>query len=163
MYGKLFLICTQKSVEQKLQNLLAFPIAICIWCITSYVVLLLDIPYNAYVMCFILLCLLVVLLIKCRNKIQGDLVRNIIVSCIYVVGFVCLATSGLLYIQLTEDSYYFISQYAEIITNMQSLNPDYCSMLMSWTGISPALINSLPIMMGFETMYGIHHIIMLSL
>lgn len=162
LYGKLFLICTQKSVEQKLQNLLAFPIAICIWCITSYVVLLLDIPYNAYVMCFILLCLLVVLLIKCRNKIQGDLVRNIIVSCIYVVGFACLATSGLLYIQLTEDSYYFISQYAEIITNMQSLNPDYCSMLMSWTGISPALINSLPIMMGFETMYGIHHIIMLS-
>ena len=46
--------------------------------------------------------------------------------------------------------------------NCAGLNADYCSKYMMWTGIGPALINSLAIMAGFETIYGIHHMLIIS-
>ena len=46
--------------------------------------------------------------------------------------------------------------------NFSGFNADYCSKYMMWTGLAPALINALAIMAGFETIYGIHHMLMIS-
>ena len=83
-------------------------------------------------------------------------------SGMFALGLACLFVSGLFFIHLTEDSYYFISQYAEILTNTEALDPSYCSFYMSSTGIAGSLVNSLAIICGFETIYGIHHMIMFS-
>lgn len=162
LYGKILLRKMCHSSRAILQNFLAIPIGISIWIIISYVMLFVNIPYKLWnVVAFAILILLVVCLKK-REQDENIDILEILEAMLYVVGLSCFVTSGLPFIHLTEDSYYFVSQYSQIIVNSLGLNADYCSKYMMWTGVGPALINALAIMVGVETIYGIHHMLMIS-
>lgn len=162
LYGKILLIKMSNLRSTLLQNFLALPIGISVGIIVSYVILFLNIPYVRWTVISLVILILVFAIFKGKERIEKHDIFETIEAMFYVVGLSCFATSGLPFLHLTEDSYYFISQYGQIIVNCAGLNADYCSKYMMWTGIGPALINSLAIMAGFETIYGIHHMLIIS-
>lgn len=162
LYGKILLKKMCRFCGPILRNLLAIPVGVSVWVAASYVILLLNIPYKSWTVICPIIFVLALVCLKKREPIEKEDLFETMESLLYVVGFSCFATSGLPFLHLTEDSYYFVSQYSQIIMNFSGFNADYCSKYMMWTGLAPALINALAIMAGFETIYGIHHMLMIS-
>ena len=127
LYGKILLIKMSNLRSTLLQNFLALPIGISVGIIVSYVILFLNIPYVRWTVISLVILILVFAIFKGKERIEKHDIFETIEAMFYVVGLSCFATSGLPFLHLTEDSYYFISQYGQIIVNCAGLNADYCS------------------------------------
>lgn len=143
-------------------GLLAFPVGAALWSTLSYLVLLLNIPYTAFIMFLAVFIFMGATAFIHRKKIRmidgGKITRQFL----YAVGAAEIGTTGLLFTTMSSDSYHFVMQFGEMIAKLGRYDADANGEFLLSTGQSVALLSSLAVFCGFETIYGIHHMLMIS-
>lgn len=160
--GWLFLKLWTKGLGEILEFTLAFPTGIMIWCLSSHGVLMVGIPYNRITMFLTIGAIILVSFFVRRAYISQIHMTDIIYNSLYVIGFAGVSTSGVLFTMMSSDSYHFVMQFGEMIAKIGRYDAETFAELLLWTGLSPALMSSLAVFGGFETIYGIHHFLMIS-
>jgi len=160
--GWLFLSFFLNEDNKYLRAFLAFPVALALWCIYSHIILLAGFPYkiSAVTIFFVGGLFLGICFSPCGNKRFDYL--ELCICIIYVIGLASIATSGLMFTVMSGDSYHFVMEFGQMIVKQGIYEPETMGTLLTWTGISPALFSALAELAGFETIYGIHHMLMIS-
>jgi len=161
--GWLFLSFFVAEINKYFKAFLAFPVALALWSVYSHIILLMRFKYNNFALAiFFLVCLVLpsAFLLYCKNK---QLDYSHLFNCIiYVIGLASIATSGMMFTVMSGDSYHFVMEFGQMIAKQGAYEPETMGTLLTWTGISPALFSAIAELAGFETIYGIHHMLMIS-
>ncbi len=140
---------------------LAYPVGIATWCTTSLIVVMLGIPYRLGTMLLIFIPILAVMVLKIYKYNEMRSLSNVLHSLLYVTGIASIVSSGIFTIFLSFDSAYFIIQYGQLLAEAGKIN-DSISVFLTWTGIMPALMSSLATFCGFETIFVLHYLLIIS-
>lgn len=154
--GYLIVECVVGITSSMACVFLALPTAVVIWGGGSTALLFTGIPYNTMTAIGVFIVLALAL---CGRKLS--VLRNtdwlyLIRTIFWVYGFSVIASSGILPIFMSSDSYYYVMQYGEVIAKSGMLSYDTSGTTMTWTGVSSALISSFATLFGFETITVIH-------
>lgn len=142
---------------------LALPIGNAMWGVLSAIILFLNIPYNRFTMLVSMMLIVIAMLILFKNEYKKSCYSGGAIVFSLVLGVTVIASTGILPIYTSHDSYYFVMQYGQLLTKMESLAPDVVGTYMTWTGVTPALISSYAAMWGFENIYAIHYLLVFSM
>lgn len=143
--------------------LVAMPAGNALWGMISSLLLFLNIPYNKVTTLGLVAIIILFELIRYKETYRDvDKIKTMNI-CIVVLGVIIMASSGMFPKYYSSDSFYYIMQYGQLITENGALSSDIVGTYMTWTGITPALISSFAAMFGFETIYGIHHLLVFSM
>lgn len=159
--GYLLIISLNIPIQKGWTIFLAYPAGLVSWCILSYFVTLLGIPYNSMTMLIITIVFLAGIMVRAAFICRKDDWKDFAQTILYFSGVSALVSSGVLTILLSFDSSYFIMKYGELLV----LNGGFGESVktwMQWTGLMPAYFSSLAYMSGFENIFTIHHMLIIS-
>ena len=86
LYGRFFLNCIVKSITDIVQRLLAFPIGIGIWCVLSWTILFLNIPYNTIFTSLGLVIILLITFFHNRKEMSQTKIGNWLIEGMFALG-----------------------------------------------------------------------------
>lgn len=141
----------------------ALPISIATWCACSIIVLLCRLPYVRVLM-FVITAMVLCTLVYIRREYVKKI--NLTALCrgtIWCAALSIFFSTGITPTLMSSDSYYYVMQYGEVIARVGELSFDTAGSTMTWTGVSSALISSLAVFCGFETITVIHYLLVVSL
>ena len=157
-----FLITLISSPDGKIIKcaILAFPTGLSLFVILGCMVLLTGIPYNTWV----ILALYIIAFAICfvfLNKKQtlkkifekGNL-KILFMIFGAVVVLACIATSGLVPVSISNDSFYYFHEYPRDIVYFGGLRDQFDSFLTD-VGFGAVTMETLPFLFGFNESFGI--------
>jgi len=157
LYG--YLLCEEIfEGRNKYISVLAYPVAIMCWCVASFLLVTVGLPYTLLNTITILLIILVAAGVICKVKIQWQ--DAVSCTCI-ATGIAAVASSGLFLLMLTSDSLYYIMKYGEILVLDGGITTN-ASYWLTWTGIISAFMGSFVKFFGVYSLGAVHHCLMLS-
>lgn len=161
-YGFLLLRAMKKTLSNYWVIVLAFPVALASWCVCSLILLILGIPFHLLSTAIFMLLILIIIWIQEKRIWNRQIILDGLYYLIYGTGIAAIATSGIFPIIMSGDSYYFIMQYGYLLAKAGRISLELVGQWVTWTGHTPALIGSIAYFGGFETIWGIHHMLMIS-
>jgi len=113
-YGYVVMKALHLGKSEWWDAVLAYPAGVLCWCVFSSIVLILGIPYRFGVMLVILAGILGACIYKIKkdsNKIEiGNLGPNLL----YALGAATLASSGIFFVYMSNDSLYYTMKYLDM-------------------------------------------------
>ena len=159
--GLITLLNVKRSLSESWLVLLAYPVGFALWGAVSCIILCVGIRYNLLSMSVILLLIEIGLALMKTGEEKKEHKEFLIRSCIIIIGIVCVMSTGALYTFASHDSHYFIDILGRGIFLEGGLTENFKTYMLH-TGIAPATINSLMCMLGGDTIYGVHHCLVLN-
>lgn len=163
--GLVTLLNVKRSLSDSWIVLLAYPVGFALWGAVSCIVLCVGIRYNLLSMSIILLLIEIGLTLMKTGEEKKEQKKEqkefLIRSCIIIIGIVCVMSTGALYTFASHDTHYYIDILGRGIFLEEGLSENFKTYMLS-TGIAPATINSLMCMLGGDTIYGVHHCLVLD-
>ncbi len=159
-YGLVMVLALGLKGKWCYRYFLAYPIGLLNWCMLSYFVVVLGIPYTEIKMLSLILVTsaIAICCIK-KNGMKVD-IEQVIRSFIYILGIAMISSSGILPTYTTNDSAYYIMKYGEILAIDGGITENV-SYWLTWTGIMPAFLGSLTYFCGVYSVYTLHHTLMI--
>ena len=156
IYG--YIIATALHVKENVYYncLLAYPVGIVCWCLMSFVVVIVGIPYTVGSMTIGMLLLLIGAICYIKRTEIAFKGQELFRTCLYMLGVAMISSSGILPVYTTVDSSYFIMKYGEILS-IDGGFTDNASFWLTWTGVALAFLSSLVHFCGVYSIYTIHH------
>jgi len=160
LYGIVFMMALRGEKVSLFDMLLAYPLSLCVYALSGYLLLSVAIPFNRATMIAAMLIVLCVVLFIFRNNLIELKNSNVITAkrllitagFILVVAVIC--TSGILPVSVTNDSMYFFSEYPRALIYYGKLTSILDNFLTDASqGI--AIIGTIPFFFGFDEMFGI--------
>lgn len=165
IYGTLISISYKRGMSQIPILCFSVPVAISIYCLTTHLILLLGIKYNSISIVFILCVILCWRMWKIWPK-KSEYIskcKSLIPTAILFLGVVAVATSGVLPIYMSGDSYHYVAEFGWLVGKLGAYDQSSMAVPFTRTALSPAIISSMGVLWGFEATYGIHHAMMFSM
>ena len=163
LIGYITVYCTIGRAHHIYACIWAVPVSVTIWSVSGMMLLLLGIPYCRLSAVFTFVSLASILCGKRLKSIRYGNWKAMTRSVLWVIGICIVIATGILPIQMSSDSYYYLMQYGEIVAKTGLLSFDTTGAMMTWTGLSAALLSSFASLMGFETITVIHWGMVISL
>ncbi len=158
-YGFLLEITPNKKT---LLAVMAFPTGEAVIVLCLMILLFLGIPTNSIILKILvgLLLVIVLTLAFCKKKVSlGTFLRSLAMA----ISAINLISTGIFPILLSSDSYSSIYDYGTLLANRGAIDYALVGEMLVWTGISPAVMQMQAVLMGFDFIYIIHWLLMLSL
>ena len=160
-YGYIVVKAFRLEKNEWWDAVLAYPVGILSWCILGAAVLILGIPFEFVTMLVGLAGLLIVCVGYMKRHTCQFKVANFFHNLLYAVGIAAIASSGLFWVYMANDSLYYLVKYGEILAIDGGFSQNV-SYWMTWIGITPAMLSSLAKFLGLYSIYTIHHMLMVS-
>ncbi len=167
LYGYVIvsMLCARWNLLQKI--LLAFPAGLGLFAVSSYLVTVTGIPYNAFSAVCAWLVLGIILIGASRLFFARPAIRlwpggQGIIALVLICAFIALACSGLISVTVSNDTVYNYSFYPRAIVYFGGLRSNF-DIFLTDVGQGCALINTLPFLYGFNETFGIQHMLTFSL
>ncbi|NLG03690.1 MAG: hypothetical protein GX567_07695 [Clostridia bacterium] len=162
LLGMITLYAYRDRLECLTRTLLAFPIGLALWCIGSFILLTIGIPFRLLTIILLIVCFEVVLYAVLRHKERLVFSREIVIGVLkqelvglLIVGVIaCISVSGLFSVSVSNDTMYYYMYYPEVITQNGQYLPSY-DVFLSDVGPLATMIGTLAAMFGFDQTYGI--------
>lgn len=160
-----FLVNTWKvDCNLYLKALLAFPVALSVWCVSSAFLLIAGISYSLLTASLVMAAALLGSMFINRESLLSIDVRkikwweSIILFCLFVSVTAFLST-GFPNSYMSFDSYYYILDWGKVLAKLGKFTENQGESLFH-TGLMPAIISSLAAFFHINNIYTLHHCLM---
>ena len=168
LLGGAFLLLIRTTLPDSIVILLAFPTGICLWAFASFFLLMLGIPYTVPAVAVTLLAVYVLIFFLRRRisneRLQTNSLRNLpaasprnISLLSTFLGVMLLCSTGILYVFLSYDSYFYFINYGNSLTILKSFADIVGSNSFTLTNIGQflPLVNSYAAFWGLDQSFQI--------
>ncbi|MDD7148988.1 MAG: hypothetical protein SOY45_02890 [Lachnospiraceae bacterium] len=168
LLGGAFLLLIRTTLPDSIVILLAFPTGICLWAFASFFLLMPGIPYTVPAVAVTLLAVYVLILFLRRRisneRLQTNFLRNLpaasprnISLLSTFLGVMLLCSTGILYVFLSYDSYFYFINYGNSLTILKSFADIVGSNSFTLTNIGQflPLVNSYAAFWGLDQSFQI--------
>lgn len=162
LLGGAFLLLIRTTLSDSMVILLSFPTGLCLWAFASFFLLMLGIPYTIPAVAVTLLAVYV-LIFFLRRRISNDRLRtdslrnlpavsprNFSILAIFL-GVMLLCSTGILYVFLSYDSYFYFINYGNALTILKSFADIVGSNSFTLTNIGQFL----PLVNSYASFWGL--------
>lgn len=143
--------------------ILAMPLGIVVWGLSSVTLLVLRIPYIRITAFAGFMIFVVLLLFFHRSNIRKIKGKCLLRALFVVIILANVFSTGYPRYTVTSDTHYCVYIYGRLIASAGKLGVDTVGNLIETTGIMPALMSCFAVFCGFETIQVMHYILMTSL
>ena len=168
LLGGAFLLLIRTTLPDSMVILLSFPTGLCLWAFASFFLLMLGVPYTVPAVAVTLLAVYVLIFFLRRRianeRLQTDSLRNLpaasprnIPLLSIFLGVMLLCSTGILYVFLSYDSYFYFVNYGNALTILKSFADIVGSNSFTLTNISQflPLVNSYAAFWGLDQSFQI--------
>ncbi len=149
---------TDKKDSAAIRSVLAYPLGMCAFAITSYAMLVIGIPFNKWTICAALMIEATLAAVHNRKSyaacMNPESIRNMIICFAAVLVLAAVAVSGIVPVIISNDSMYFYRRYPDCIVYYEGLR-DQFDFWMTDTGLGAVAVDTLPALFGFGESFGI--------
>lgn len=171
--GMLFLLMVRDRMCCNWMLLFAFPVGVCLWVFPSLLLLLLGIPYTLPVITLFLAAIMGILLFFTirrtrlqKNPVRSNATDNVPVKdsffsrdsfrksmplLLFFLGAAFLASSGLIYVFVSYDSYFYFTNYGNTLTIVKNFQDIVGDNSFTLTNISQFL----PLLNSYTSFWGL--------
>lgn len=162
LLGGAFLLLIRTTLSDSMVILLSFPTGLCLWALASFFLLMLGIPYTVPAVAVTLLAVYVLIFFLRRRisneRLQTDSLhnlpsvspRNFSILAIFL-GVMLLCSTGILYVFLSYDSYFYFINYGNALTILKSFADIVGSNSFTLTNIGQFL----PLVNSYASFWGL--------
>ncbi|MCR5001265.1 MAG: hypothetical protein K6A71_05670 [Lachnospiraceae bacterium] len=159
IFGFMLNNCLCRGKVNTLEILLAFPTGLSVYSLVSFLILILDLPFNRVSVTGIcsliaVICVLLTDRLGATAYTGGLPGKKIAIYLITVLCIAVISTSGLLSVSVSNDSLYYYWMYPRAMVEYEHLRPQF-DVFLTDVGQTGAILNTLPFMYGFNENFGI--------
>lgn len=154
--GALFLCITTKALTPTWIFCFSFPVGCCIWALSSFILLLIGIPYTFSITMGTIFALLLLVFLACK-KSQKQLHSGFRHSqaglswTLLFLGIACIASSGFVYSFVSYDSFFYFTNYGHTLAIVNNFKDIVGSNSFTLTNISQFL----PLLNAYTSFWGL--------
>lgn len=141
-----------------LRAAMAYPLGICAFAITAYVMIVIGIPYNKWTVCAAIMIEAAAAVVTNRKSYAMHTgaaeVKHMLICAAAVMVAAFIAVCGVAPVIISNDSMYFYRRYPDCIVYYQGLR-DQFDFWMTDTGLGAVAIDTIPALFGFGESFGI--------
>lgn len=157
--GFLFLLCIRDTLSPTLTALLAFPTGICLWVFPGLLLLLLGIPFTFPATMAVIIGILALTwwyFHKAGKKRPSDyqiaaFMAQALPTLLFFLGVAFWVSSGLLYVFVSYDSYFYFTNYGNTLTIVKNFRDIVGENSFTLTNISQFL----PLLNSYTAFWGL--------
>ncbi len=163
--GRVFTEFFLTSRQPVLKWILAFPVGNLVYSICACLMLILGIPYNriTFVGSAVITLGAAGLWILKKGRVRELLSVDTLIGILAVIFVINLIGASGINLLMSYDSHYYTYQYGRLMAQLGRLDYDSMANLLMWIGISSATMSAMASLAGFESIYFIHGLLVVSM
>ncbi|MCR5268135.1 MAG: hypothetical protein K6E16_06450 [Lachnospiraceae bacterium] len=169
VYGYVLLSLLCPSFTFRRRMLFAYPAGLSMFTLTSFLPVVLSIPYGTATAVIAALLALAVILgalfvrkyhkdPRCFSVLYDCSIKEAVMAIVLLDLAILLSCSGVLHIALSNDSIFNYSFYPRLIVHFGGLRPNFNTFLTD-VGPGAAMVGTLPYLFGFQETFGLQHML----
>lgn len=159
--GFIFLFIINESINTVWLFLLSYPLGVLIWVGMSMVLLLAGIPYSLFTMTVAIILFVALFVIRRRGENYHYDKEILMHGAIIGIGVLSIASTGIQFTFSSYDTRYFVELLGKSLVIEGRISRDFKTYFVN-SGMGPATLSSLAYMFNVDSIYIVHHTLIIN-